>query len=239
MPRSHMQDNVLLYDMHSQSLHSQIVLSMHVCWWGFDRVGMSTYSLSGSSSLSPWSTYMSGTPKPFTGRVVSTVFADMTVTDISSAAGIQGKFTHSVDWTSKYLGSVLPRLRVNTSDATPKSRSDDIGRLETHCHTSFSSGNEFPIFCWYDHHSSGSSNVHTSQACDLFGSGNLTVQSLCLNVCISCRITSSMPTSGTVDTGPICWEDSTKLPTASRSSRLIVFVFSWPDPPVTVCPSRD
>ena len=42
------------------------------------------------------STCMSGTPRTFPGRVDSTVFDDVTVTDISSGTGSHGKLTHAV-----------------------------------------------------------------------------------------------------------------------------------------------
>jgi hypothetical protein len=131
------------------------------------------------------STYMSGTKKPCEGRADSTVVTDMIVTDISSATGIQGKLTHTVDWTWKNLGSVLSCLRVKTWDVVTK--------LCSICH------------------SSGSSNVHTSQVCDLLGSGRLTVQDLRWYVSISSRISCSMETSKTSSNGPDWVETSENL----------------------------
>ena len=82
----------------------------------------------------------------------------------------RGKLTYVVNWTWKNLGAVPSHLRVKWSDDVSKTQSrvgsvHDIGRLETHCHTSYQSRNEYPIFCWYVHHPSASSKVYNSQAC--------------------------------------------------------------------------
>ena len=67
------------------------------------------------------------------------------------------------------------------------------------------------------HHSSGSSNVHTSHACDLSGSGSLTVEVLRWYASISSRITCSIETSPTSGPGAACEQVSTKLAPVSPS----------------------